>query len=653
MYAGSSDTNGVYRTNDGWLTWRPVKSGLDYKHIVDFAIDPSEPTLFYALCKENASASQTYVYGTVDRGSQWFDATAGIPPGIKTWDLEIDPSVVDPVYAATDRGLYTLTQDFDKHLVSSSEIATAGNNGRKLIRIAESDHLWSVYESGGVIYAVHSADRGQSWSKKIEIGRGYKPAIAAQPAMLSQPPMGIVWRRGNLIQDTIYYAYYLGDNAWSNPYLIAVGSGSIPFDPPSMVVDDQGIAHVAYANNGSIYHAWFNAMTPGSVTTEPVITDLNPQNPKNPCIGFLSSEVYPNLHVIWEDDAVIYYSYRSGGTPAWAYSEAASIDGYLTLNSCHHPSLEITGDVVYVVWDGIGESEYRDIYWRNLTWIDGTPYWSWIYPVCNTEAMSEYPVLASGFYCSWIENDNEVFYANYDPFMWVWAGQTNLSQSANLSGYPHLAYQQVWDATHIYFVWTENNAAPYHIEFRDVQFGGGGGGAGFLGENRASALGYYYAQAGKPTKSPFNLRRSDIKNFGDEPFKKADYDTEYLEYKFCNLNPDKDYGFKVIFYQHGSNNLPLTIKVNNVGFGDLSLPQDTLITFQKQIPPLLYKNKAIDLKIFGGQALSGTMALYEYERDKPGGGGSQDANTQPLNGGRLRLDIFPNPARNELVTVLK
>ena len=648
MYAGSNNPNGVYKTNDGGSHWQPINIGLDYNYIIDFTVDHSEPTLFYTLCKDNATASQTYVYCTVDRGAKWFDVTAGIPSEIKTRDLEIDHTVTDPVFAATDKGLYTYTPDFDKHMVSSSNYATANNNGRKLIRIIESDNLWTVYESGGVIYAVRSEDCGQTWSKKMEIGRGYYPCIASQPAMIGQPAVGIVWRGGNLIQDTIYFAYCLGDNAWSEPFMIAVGSESISFDPPSLVIDEQAIAHVAYANNGSIYHAWFDVTTPGNATIELIITGLSNQNPKNPCIGYLSSAVKPMLHVVWEDDAVVYYSFRVGDPPVWSDLEAVSQSDYPILHDCHHPALEISGDVVYIVWDGKDGSNNQDIYWRNLSWIDGTPYWSWILNVCGTEASSQYPVLASGFYCSWVEDGNEVYYAHYDPFMWTWRDQTNLSQSEGLSGYPHLAYKQVWDATHIYFVWTENSAAPYHIEFRDIQFGGvGGGGAGFLGENGGDALGFYYAETGKETKSSFNLKRTGIKDYGNEPYKKADYDNQYLEYKFSNLNPDKDYGIKVKFYQHGTNNLPLTIKVNNVAFGNINIPHDTLITFQKQIPAILYKNKVVDIKVYGNQALSGTMVLYEFERDKPKGG-AQDINTVNLQPGDLRLNIYPIPARMEL-----
>jgi hypothetical protein len=157
-------------------------------------------------------------------------------------------------------------------------------------------------------------------------------------------------------------------------------------------------------------------------------------------------------------------------------------------------------------------------------------------------------------------------------------------------------------------------------------------------------LPFYIADGGEENASPFNLRREGYLQYGPEPYKRIDYDGQYLEYQFANLNPDREYGAGVYLYQHGSSNLAISAEVDGYQIGALNLPPDTLIILRHMVPAAFYADSMIHVKIYGNNAVSAILVLYEYEIE-PDRGGPQSSQSLPDQAGVLSLSILPNPAK--------
>ena len=91
---------------------------------------------------------------------------------------------------------------------------------------------------------------------------------------------------------------------------------------------------------------------------------------------------------------------------------------------------------------------------------------------------------------------------------------------------------------------------------------------------------------------------------------------------------------------------PLTIlaKVDNYQIGAITLPSDTLIILKHMVPTMLYEDSTINIKIFGNNAVSAILFLYEYEVDSAGGG-PQSSQSIPNQTGHLTLSVYPNPVK--------
>jgi hypothetical protein len=339
---------------------------------------------------------------------------------------------------------------------------------------------------------------------------------------------------------------------------------------------------------------------------------------------------------VWEHNGVI--KYRARSTLGWG-----SIDNVSTSNA-QYPSLEIEGSNVYVVW-----SADRNIYWRYATYIGGNHSWSRYMRVDDTNDPSQYPVLTSGHACAWMDeagNNDEIYLSYYDPVQGAWAVPINISTGSDelYSKYPHIVHKQVPDvATKVYFVWTEGSedaleptAPPYKIKFKQHVIWESDAG-------QTQALPFYIAEAGEQHASPFNRHRTGYLQYSTEPYERIDYDTTYLEYAFANLDPRRQYCAEVYLYQHGSSNLALAAQVDDYQLGTIKLPQDTLMILGHMIPPAFYVDSMLNIKIFGNNAVTGIIVLYEYESEPRHGGvqSAQDMSEQRV----LSLSILPNPAR--------
>ncbi|MGB3480291.1 MAG: T9SS type A sorting domain-containing protein [bacterium] len=621
IHCGTLEQGFFRRKIDEGSVWEAYNNGLAYLNIRDVEIDKEEPTLIYSVANEYTGLSHTYL--TVDRGAMWINIDQGLP-SIEIWDIALHQNYY--LYAATPlNGIYRYQIDFNKSLVSSSDEATFSNASHKMIR-GGIDDFWITYESGGVIYAVHSGDGGQTWSKKMEIGYGCNPAISTNPNAETPEP-AIVWRSQN--HNTLYFARHISGSNWTSPIVLQTSVNG--FGPPSFVIGTDNFGRVVYSEfdgqSDKIYLYKFHIYFP--FPGIPALIDEG----IDPSIDFMLPDgINPEIHVAWVKSNGVWYSSKFISGTSWLNKQRIIPFGV-------QPRIEVCGANVYVVC-----KRHKTISHRWASYANGNPTWSGI-SVPNfsqTATHSVYPVLTGGWSCAWTEqeSDSDIYFSYYDPAL-GWVDPMNISNTTESSAHAHIVHKQTVNQTTIYFIWVEKDNAPYHIEFVSEIFGDRDKGEDY-------DLPFYIADGGKENASPFNLHREGYLQYGPEPYKRIDYDAEYLEYQFANLNPDREYGAGVYLYQHGSSSLAISAEVDGYQIGALNLPPDTLIILRHMLPTMLYEDSTINVKIFGNDAVSAALVIYEYENDSTGGGGPQSLGDLPLNFDSPIMSVFPNPVQKEI-----
>ncbi len=604
------------RTTNCGSNWQTI-SNIPNHYPGPFIIDFEEPSLVYTA-PFNSNTNYNDFFFSVDYCKVWIQDNRGLP-GIRIWDLGMDANAPQYLYAGTDSSVWYYDPPFlNKHLVSSSNLATSYNNGKKMI--AGMSDIWVAYESGGVVYAVHSSDAGITWSQKMEIGFGYNPAIASKPEV--DPPVpGVVWRAQNT-RDTLYFARYVSDDDWTVPFKIVSTDNN--YGPPSFVIGTDNIGRIAFDENGKSYYTEFDIDNPAPITPEDVGQGINPS------IGYMMpGSNNPEIHVVWEDNLKIKYRSRTvGGT--WGSEET------VYSSNSHRPSIEIAGSTVYVVCERSSNIDYRyTVYTQN----GQHTAWSKIKSFSSQYTLG-YPVLSGGNMMCCVANVNgkgEIYFW-YNPGGPTWIGPTNISNTTDThSEYPHIVHRQTIAGTVAHFTWTENDNPAYDIQFANYSIGG---------YDSNEDLAFYVAQGGDTLASPFNLKRTGFLQYGTEPYKRVDYDYQYLEYEFRHLDPSKDYALTAYVYQEGNAHLPLTIKVDNVLIGGISLPSETLITFKKLVPYNFYADSVINIKIFGNKAVGSSFVLHQYERESGGSGGPQSQNAAPVMARQPTMMIYPTTVKD-------
>ncbi len=88
------------------------------------------------------------------------------------------------------------------------------------------------------------------------------------------------------------------------------------------------------------------------------------------------------------------------------------------------------------------------------------------------------------------------------------------------------------------------------------------------------------------------------------PYQRVDLDSQYIGYRFENLDYKRDYDLVFCVYQHGYSNLPLFLKVDGVQVGVVNILQDTLIIRRHRIPASIYADSVIQIEVSGNPAIS-------------------------------------------------
>lgn len=104
MYAGFADASGqpggVYRTDDGGVSWKSAVNGLTKTSVSEIAIDPRTGVVYAAIHSSG-------VFRTIDKGETWVAASGGLNGmAVYVRSVAIDLSVPGGVVAGTAAGVY-------------------------------------------------------------------------------------------------------------------------------------------------------------------------------------------------------------------------------------------------------------------------------------------------------------------------------------------------------------------------------------------------------------------------------------------------------------------------------------------------------------------------------------------------------------------
>ncbi|MFO0984266.1 MAG: hypothetical protein U1E76_21510, partial [Planctomycetota bacterium] len=91
---------GVFRSDDGGVTWAQLTNGLPALAATDLAVDPSSPSILYAAIGHIFGSSQNGIYKTTDGGVSWVKLAGGLPAsGLGRINLAVAPTQPTRVYA--------------------------------------------------------------------------------------------------------------------------------------------------------------------------------------------------------------------------------------------------------------------------------------------------------------------------------------------------------------------------------------------------------------------------------------------------------------------------------------------------------------------------------------------------------------------------
>jgi hypothetical protein len=450
---------------------------------------------------ENGYIIERRIYGSGQQFTEVGRSISSLPPNEKINRVEFDDfnnlqSSTKYVYRVLGYEgdppfRYSAYSDTDTvttrgYLSSTKALATAYNNGRKIVR-DDAGRLHLVYTDGSYANYIYSSDNGYTWStpeywmNPVWNDSVFMPAIAVEHG--SNPKVYVAyvgwWKVPSEVELKVMVRNPGEPNGerWQelfhdSRYLPALSHKR--WGPPSLMIDSQNRPHVVwqywnddsnpiYQNQVGLWHWWQDAQGRAH------LAKLFPGRP--------SDETNPAVSMDADTVCFAFEGTTGGHQRVWTsalrppdYSTEGWVqDGWLGV----HPSLwELGNHVGRCVWE---EPVTRAIYSAeadNLGWIWGYPP---IYVSAVQSPSATYPFLV-GNYCVWgdnVSNNWEVYYSQKVGD--TWSPKVNVSQSPSASSkYPHAVfYQQGRPIYNKYLgvVWTEGNGPPdpYQVKYQSVR----------------------------------------------------------------------------------------------------------------------------------------------------------------------------------------
>lgn len=101
--------SGVFRSNDGGVTWTHVSNGLPRRagfsstalDVLALAIHPTDEDILWATQFDiSVGAAAVPLYKTIDGGASWTPSSTGLPPGIDLRAILVDPAAPETLYVS-------------------------------------------------------------------------------------------------------------------------------------------------------------------------------------------------------------------------------------------------------------------------------------------------------------------------------------------------------------------------------------------------------------------------------------------------------------------------------------------------------------------------------------------------------------------------
>jgi photosystem II stability/assembly factor-like uncharacterized protein len=158
---------GVYRTENGGVTWVPSMGGLESKQVMRLAMDPQNPAVLYAGLYANG------VFKSTDGGITWQRSSAGMDPNEPIFALVVDPVRSNVVYVGSLRSGVFVSQD-------GGETWRTLNQGLH----ARTVHGLAIAADGQTLYA---ATHGDGVYRLSTLSQAQFDALAPAPTATSAP----------------------------------------------------------------------------------------------------------------------------------------------------------------------------------------------------------------------------------------------------------------------------------------------------------------------------------------------------------------------------------------------------------------------------------------------------------------------------------
>jgi len=183
--AGSSGSgSGVYKSEDGGLSWRLAADGLPSEDVIALAISSTQPPLLYALVGVRGD-----VYASADGAQSWTHlGNSGLFGGFEHW-MHVDPVDSNVIFALARSNELTRSSDGGSTWLPFGEGLPRDEHSVHILSLAidPTDSNIIYAGTGGHVGGGHgvykSTDGGQTWSAVNQGMLDYRiTALAVDPA---------------------------------------------------------------------------------------------------------------------------------------------------------------------------------------------------------------------------------------------------------------------------------------------------------------------------------------------------------------------------------------------------------------------------------------------------------------------------------------